>query len=85
MVFGVLSYPGVAVVDVHGSHILVGKVWKDHKPLGQEVRLKAVTGAYMGEVYYDLVVLGIVWFESQKDVVDQKIPIDLSGFEPKEK
>ncbi len=39
----------------------------------------------MGEVYYDLVVLGVVWFERQKDVVDQKIAIDLSGFEPKEK
>lgn len=37
----------------------------------------------MGEVYYDLVVFGVVWLEGQQDMVDQKITIDLSSFEPK--
>lgn len=63
MVFGVFAYPGVAVVDVYGGHVLVGKVRKDHEPLGQKVRLEAVTGAHMGEIHYNLILFGIVRLE----------------------
>lgn len=63
VVFGVFSYPGVAVVDVDGCHVLVGKVREDHEPLGQEIRLEAVTGTHVGEIHYDLVVFGIVRLE----------------------
>ena len=39
MVLGVLSNPGVAVVDVGGHDVLVHDLGHHHKPLGQEVSL----------------------------------------------
>ena len=39
MVLGVLSNPGVTIVDVGGHDVLVDVLWHDHKPLGQEVSL----------------------------------------------
>ena len=40
MVLGVLSNPGVAVVDVGGHDVLVHNLRHHHKPLGQEVSLE---------------------------------------------
>lgn len=85
MVLCVLPHPGVAVVHVDSCYILIGKAGKDHEPLGQEVGLETIAGSYMGQIYYYLVGFSIVGFESEEDMVDEQVPIDLACFEPKER
>lgn len=84
VVLGVLPHPGVAVVHVNSRNILIGKTRKDYKPLGKEVSLEAIAGPYVGQVYYNLIGLGVVGFEREENMVDEQVTVDLSGFEPKE-
>ncbi|KAG9341392.1 hypothetical protein JZ751_019199 [Albula glossodonta] len=72
VILGVLAHPRVAVVDVDGCHVLVGKTREDHKPLGQEVSLEAVARPSVGQVHHNLVGLGVVGLEGQQHVVDQQ-------------
>lgn len=85
MVLGVLSYPGVAVVDIHSGHILVSKARKYHKPLGQKVGLEAIAWTYVCQIYHYLIGLCVVGFESEEDVIDEQISIYLACFESREK
>lgn len=85
VVLGVLPHPGVAVVDVDGCDILVGKARKDYEPLGQEVGLEAIAGSHMCQVHYYFVGLSVVGFEGEEDMIDEQVSIYLTCFEPKEK
>lgn len=84
MVLGVLPHPGVAVVDIDSSYVLVCKARKDHKPLGQEVCLEAIAGSYMCQVYHNLIGLGVVGLQGEEHVVDEQVTIDLACLESKE-
>lgn len=82
VVLGVLPHPRVAVVDVHGRHVLVGEAGEHHEPLGQEVGLEAVAGSHVGQVHHDLVGFGVVGLEGEEDVVDEQVSVYLARFEP---
>lgn len=85
MVLGIFPYPGVAVVNIDGCYVLIGKAWKDHKPLGKEVCFEAVAGPHMRQIDDDLIGLGVVGLEGEEDMVDEQITVDLACFESTEK
>lgn len=81
VILGVLPYPGVAVVDIDGSHVLICKARKHNKPLGQKVRLKPVAWANMRQINHYFVGLCVVGLKSEEHMVDEQVPIDLACFE----
>lgn len=84
VILGVLPYPSVAVVDIDGSHILISKARKHNKPLGQKVCLKPVAWPDMCQVNHYFIGLCVVGLESEEDMVDEKVSIDLARFESTE-
>lgn len=82
VVLGVLPHPRVAVVDVHGRHVLVREPGEHHKPLGQEVGLEAIAGSHVCQVHDDFVGFSVVGLEGEEHVVDEQVSVYLARLEP---
>ena len=80
MVLGVLSDPSVAVVNVSGDEILVDRFRHDYDPFGEEFGAESVVGASVSEVDDQLEGFVSEGLQSEQDVVDQEIPVDVPGF-----
>lgn len=79
MIFGILSDPRVAVVDVARMNVLVSNLRKDDKPLLEELGSETVVRAGVREVDHQLKRLATERFKSQNDVVDEQVPVSLSN------
>lgn len=85
VVLGVLPDPGVAVVHVDSRDVLVGEAGEHHEPLGQKVGLEAIAGSHVCQVDHDLIGFGVVRFESEEDMIDEQVSVNLTGFKPAER
>lgn len=84
VILGVLPYPSVAVVDVDSGYILICKARKHNEPLGQKVCLEPVAWANMCQVDHYFIGLCVVGLESEENMVDEQVSIDLACFESRE-
>ena len=75
VILGVLSDPGVAVVDVTRLEIVVETVGHADEPLGEIVGLEAVVRAGVSEVHHQLEGLALERFQREENVIDQQIAI----------
>ena len=80
MILGVLSDPSVAVVNVSSNEILVDRLRHDHDPFGEEFGAESVVGAGVSEVDDQLEGFVGEGLQSEQDVVDQEIPVDVPSF-----
>lgn len=61
VILGVLSDPGITVIDIDCRDIVISKARKNNKPLGEKVRFKAIARPSMGKVHYNFIWLCIIW------------------------
>ena len=76
MELGVLSHPGIAVVNIDHVDLLKSDGRKDHKPLLQKFRSEAILRARVGEVNHDVVAFVKVRFQAQNDFQTNTIFFD---------